>query len=181
LYGLLSYGLFCSAGAAPIGRTPTGDRSDASLSPDPSGQFAANGGSLVFDSGRGVAVLYGGLASNISIPPPASDTWEWDGTDWTAVTTAGPRYRQGACFDSLRNRVVMFGGATTQLLTPPSNATWEYDGAAWVQVTTTGNPGPRERPAMCFFPRIAKMRRCCVSIRRSTPSVPRCRTRSSRP
>lgn len=116
----------------------------------PSGRFGAQ---LVYDTTRGVAVLYGGLASAISIPPPTSDTWEWDGTTWTLATpaaNAGPRYRYAACYDPIRGRVVMYGGATTQLLSPPSNQTWEYQGTTWSQVNTLGNPGPRDRAAMCF-------------------------------
>ena len=112
------------------------------------------GHQLVYDYARGVAVLYGGLASNISIPPPASDTWEWNGTTWTQASptaNAGPRYRYGACYDVLRSRVVMYGGATSQLLLPPNNQTWEYDGTTWQQITTVGNPGGRDRPSMCFF------------------------------
>jgi hypothetical protein len=116
----------------------------------PTGRFGAQ---LVYDSARNVAVLYGGLASNISIPPPTSETWEWNGVTWNQATpaaNAGPRYRYGACFDSARGRVVMYGGQSTQLLGPPNNQTWEYDGTTWAQIPTTGNPGPRERPAMCY-------------------------------
>lgn len=122
----------------------------------PSGRAGAH---LVYDSFRGVAVLYGGLASNISIPPPTNETWEWDGTTWSQATptaSAGNRYQYGACFDALRGRVVMYGGKSTQLLGIPNNETWEYDGATWAQITTTGNPGPRERPAMCFHAGIAQ-------------------------
>jgi hypothetical protein len=154
-------GLVLFGGSAPLidNQTWVYDGSNWTQLTPATSPTARMGGSLVHDTARGVAVLYGGLASNISIPPPASDTWEWDGANWTAITTAGSagaRYRQGACFDSLRNKVVIYGGATSQLLIPPSNATWEYDGVAWAQVTTTGNPGPRERPAMCFFPSLGK-------------------------
>lgn len=117
------------------------------------------GHQLVYDSSRGVAVLYGGLASNISIPPPASDTWEWNGSTWTLAAptaNAGPRYRYGACFDSIRGRVVMYGGATSQLLMPPNAQTWEYNGTTWQQIATVGNPGGRDRPAMCFFAAIGR-------------------------
>ncbi len=120
---------------------------------------ARSGAQLVHDSNRGVAVLYGGLASNISIPPPTNQTWEWNGATWAQVTPAanpGNRYLYGACYDSVRSRVVMYGGATTQLISVPNSQTWEYDGTTWVQVTTTGNPGPRERPAMCFHQGLGK-------------------------
>ena len=114
---------------------------------------------LIYDSARGVAVMYGGLATPISIPPPTSETWEWDGVNWTQVsvpTNAGPRYKYGACYDSARSRVVMYGGANTQLLGVPINQTWEYDGVTWSSVATSGNPGPRERPSMCYYTGIGK-------------------------
>ena len=117
------------------------------------------GAQMVFDATRGVAVLYGGLASNVTVPPPNSDTWEFDGTNWTqALPTAnpGPRYQYGACFDALRSRVVLFGGNSSQLAGTPNSQTWEYDGTTWTLIATTGNPGPRSRPAMCYHPGLGK-------------------------
>ncbi len=148
-------------GAAPFlnGQTWTYDGVSWSLLTPTLSPSARFGHQLVFDSARSVAVLYGGLASAISIPPPNSDTWEWDGTDWIAVATvanAGPRYQYGACFDSFRNRTVIYGGASTQLLSPPNSQTWEYQGTTWTLITTVGNPGPRNRPAMCFHPGLGK-------------------------
>ena len=120
---------------------------------------ARSGAQMVYDPLRGVAVLYGGLASMISISPPNSQTWEWNGTTWTLATPtahAGNRMNYGLCYDSVRGRVVMYGGATTQLITTPNNQTWEYEGTTWTLTTTTGNPGPRERPAMCFHDGLGK-------------------------
>jgi len=116
----------------------------------PSGRFGAQ---LVHDSARNVAVLYGGLTSNLSMLPASYETWEWNGVTWalaTSVANAGPRYRYGACFDSLRGRVVMYGGQSTQAAGTLNSQTWEYDGTTWTEVATIGNPGRRDRPAMCF-------------------------------
>jgi hypothetical protein len=147
--------LLLFGGAAPglSSETWTYDGSNwALLSPatSPSGR---SGAQLVHDAARGVTVLYGGLASPISIPPPTSETWEFDGLTWTQATpaaNAGPRYLYGACYDGGRSRVVMYGGASTQLVSVPNSQTWEYDGLTWTQIATTGNPGPRNRPAMCY-------------------------------
>jgi hypothetical protein len=106
-----------------------------------------------------VAVLYGGLASNVSTPPPNNDTWEFDGVTWTQAAptaNAGPRYQYGACFDTVRARMVLFGGNTSQLAGTPNSQTWEYDGTTWTLISTVGNPGPRNRPAMCFHPVLGK-------------------------
>lgn len=160
-YVPLNGGLVLFGGGTPLNNNQTWvyDGSDwTQLAPatSPTGRFGAE---LVYDAARARAVLYGGLATPISVPPPTSETWEWDGTNWTLATpttNAGPRYRYSACYDSARGRVVMFGGATSQQLMPPSNQTWEYTGTTWTQITTTGNPGGRDRAAMCFHQGISK-------------------------
>ncbi|MBL8730109.1 MAG: hypothetical protein JNM25_16925 [Planctomycetes bacterium] len=122
----------------------------------PTARFGAQ---MVYDPVRAVAVLYGGLAANTSTPPPNSDTWEFDGVTWAQAApaaNAGPRYQYGACFDTLRSRMVLFGGNMSQLAGSPNSQTWEYSGATWTLVTTVGNPGPRNRPAMCFHPVLGK-------------------------
>lgn len=147
--------MFGGSGSAPLINNQTWvyngiDWTQLAPAASPTARFGAQ---LVYDAARGVAVLYGGLASAISIPPPTSETWEWNGVTWTQATpaaNAGPRYRYAACYDSLRSRVVIYGGATTQLLTVPNNQTWEYQGTTWSLATTNGNPGPRDRAAMCF-------------------------------
>jgi hypothetical protein len=108
--------------------------------------------SLVHDPVRGRFVLYGGWTSALSIGTASNQTWEFDGTAWTQATppTSPPGlWKHGACFDLVRNRVVVYGGARNGFPIAES-ATWEYDGATWAQVATATNPGPRERPAMCF-------------------------------
>jgi len=114
----------------------------AQLAPATSPQ-ARWGAQMVHDIARSVTVLYGGLATNISIGAPNNDTWEFDGATWTQAApaaNAGNRYWYGACYDSVRSRMVIYGGNTSQLLGSQSNQTWEYDGTTWVQRTTTGNP-----------------------------------------
>ncbi|MBX3464875.1 MAG: hypothetical protein KF830_17035 [Planctomycetes bacterium] len=150
-----SAGLILFGGSAPLvsNQTWAYDGTAWTLLAPAAAPTARFGAQLVHDVARGVMVLYGGLATNISVPPPNSDTWEWDGVTWTQAAptaNAGPRYQYGACYDLVRQRTVIYGGATSQLLIPPSNQTWEYDGVTWTQVTTTGNPGPRNRPAMCY-------------------------------
>lgn len=148
--GLVLFGGVSPALSNQTWRYDGADWTQLSPALSPSARFGAE---LVYDLNRGVAVLYGGLASPISIPPPNNDTWEWDGTNWSPVTTAtnpGPRYLYGACFDVLRGKTVIYGGSSSQLLGSQTNQTWEFDGTNWTQVMTTSNPGPLERPAMCF-------------------------------
>jgi hypothetical protein len=92
---------------------------------------------MVYDSVREVIVMFGGR--NIV---PFDDTWEFDGTSWSLVTTANSppaRFWHSMVFDSNRQRIVLFGGGD------PDNAiylndTWEYDGTDWQQITTSHSP-----------------------------------------
>lgn len=67
---------------------------------------------------------------------------------WQQVATAGPGPRRvpSIAYDSVRNRLVLFGGAG------PSGYlgdTWEWDGSTWSLRATTG-PGPRNGPALAY-------------------------------
>jgi len=73
-----------------------------------------------------------------------NDTWEFDGSSWSLVTTANPppaRFWHSMIYDSNRQRIVLFGGGD------PDNAiylndTWDYDGSDWTPVTTPVSPPP---------------------------------------
>ena len=60
------------------------------------------------------AALFGGLASAAAAAKPTvfGNTWEWDGAHWTQRQDIGPGARWGhaMAFDSIRRRVVIFGG-----------------------------------------------------------------------
>ena len=108
---------------------------------------------LVYDTNRGVFVSYGSLNTSIFGGASVDQTWEFNGTTWTQVTpttTPGGLGGYGACFDSLRNKLVLYGGLPDNFFPIDSNQTWEYDGTNWALITTTGSPGPLENPAMCF-------------------------------
>jgi len=150
--------LFGGAGVTPFALrndTWTHNGTDWTLatpSTSPTGRFGA---SMVFDPTRNVSVLFGGIASLISIGLPSNQTWEWNGTDWTQATpTTSPagRAHYGLAYDLARQKVVMFGGSTNPGLLMTSNQTWEYDGLTWVQVAMTSaqNPGPRQYPGMTY-------------------------------
>jgi hypothetical protein len=81
-----------------------------------------------------------------------ADTWEWDGENWTQVEDAGPaaRFSFAVASDTIRNRVVLFGGAIIALDGPQAlDDTWEWDGAAWTQQEETG-PFARSGHQMTF-------------------------------
>ncbi|MFN7972298.1 MAG: PKD domain-containing protein [Acidobacteriota bacterium] len=109
---------------------------------------------MVYDSARGRAVLFGGLAA---------DTWEYDGAQWLAGPAAPSglvgRYYEALAYDSRRGRTVMFGGgiqhSTFRTL---MNDTWEYDGTQWLP----GPPAPagltaRAQAGVAFDPNISRV------------------------
>lgn len=94
---------------------------------------------MVFDSARGVIVLFGRYC----------ETWERDGLTWTLRSTTGPSPRSGhgLAYDSARGVTVLFGGLRTG---PPILAlrdTWEWDGSTW---TLRGTTGPTYRSALAM-------------------------------
>ena len=84
------------------------------------------------DPGRNRLVLFGGHDGSYS-----GKTWEWNGSSWSMVcdTSAGcdgpsPRTRHGLVWDTVRERVVMFGGALGGMFNFDDEV-WEWDGTKW--------------------------------------------------
>ena len=105
---------------------------------------------MVFDSFRNKTVLFGTLDSG------DAQTWEYDGSAWTHVTTAGTtggsRANPTMVYDSDRHRIVMFGGTLLSGADPIVNDTWEYDGSTWTQIVTANSPPPRIHSAISYDP-----------------------------
>jgi len=68
---------------------------------------------------------------------------------WTQRSNYGPSPRAGSalCFDSHRNRTVLFGGSS--LTNGLHGDTWEWDGSFWIQLADTG-PFARALSAMVY-------------------------------
>lgn len=102
----------------------------------------------VFDAARGNVLLFGGLGANY-----LSDTWAFDGAQWTRLATGGPTGRRSHAmsYDPRRGAVILFGGfgyrgsARVEL-----DDTWEWNGTAWSQVVPTLRPTARVDHAMAF-------------------------------
>lgn len=112
--------------------------------------------SMTEDAGRQRVVLFGGSFAQ-AYSNHAFDTWEWDGVRWLEQRPAvSPPPRGGAAmaYDSVRNRVMLFGGtigstSPTQVL----NDMWEWDGQTWREVLPTGPWSPvRAQHAMASDP-----------------------------
>lgn len=96
--------------------------------------FARSGHVLVYDAAHNYVLVFGGVGAQ-----PRSDTWSWDGSDWTPRATSGPPARAGhaAVYDTVRGRPLLAGN--------PANAaetqTWYWDGQFWQQQLIDGPPG----------------------------------------
>lgn len=125
---------------------------------DTNGPAARRNHAMVYDSRRGVSVLFGGLVdARTSADVRPGDTWEYNGTSWLRRDLAnGPRGRSdfGLAFDVHRGRVVLFGGTTNDAFgtSAPSGETWEYDGANWSQRFPADAPAPRFGQALFYDP-----------------------------
>lgn len=99
------------------------------------------------DPVRGRIVLFGGRGGS-----DLNDTWEWDGTSWSELTTASapsPREGMRMAFDPVKRTVLLFGGLDGAL--QGLSDTWSWDGSAWTQLDVSG-PTPRGHHAMAGDP-----------------------------
>jgi hypothetical protein len=125
-------------------RSP-GANADA-LSPAPS---ARNQSNAVYDSRRHRVVLFGGSSS---LSCTLNEVWalSFDGTpQWTHLAPLGappaPRGAAGAVYDSLGDRMLVFGGSAGCQFNP-QNDVWElsFSDLTWRQLQTSGvPPAPR--------------------------------------
>ena len=120
----------------------------ATTGPEPRGLCG-----MAYDSARGKVVLFGGIDSG----PAFGDTWEWDGAEWTRVAAEGvetpaARVVTTMVYDSVRGRVVLYGGhiGPSQPDIPGFEDTWEWDGTRWTEIPTSNGPGPHILGMMAF-------------------------------
>lgn len=110
--------------------------------PSPRGEFG-----FAFDSNQDIAVLFGG-ASGLNFAAVNGQTWTWNGTAWTFADSTGmpPRCDNAMAYDSVRDRVVSFGGYNGTYL----GDTWKRVAGTWTQITGATPPTPRADSFMAF-------------------------------
>ncbi len=141
----LSFVLGAAAAAAP-GVLAQADWTQLTPAVAPSARAGAIGvsdGSNIF--------LFGGKPTSTT---EVDDLWRFDGATWTNITPAsGPmppaRDWYGCVYDTVRGRLVLFGGRSTALAADLGD-TWEFDGTSWTLMTPAHSPSPRRWTAMCF-------------------------------
>jgi hypothetical protein len=113
--------------------------------------FVSSGGTWVLDGGDWRRLTGGGTTGReyAVVDDPArgvlvevgsnGDTWTWDGSAWTAQNPPvmpSPRTGAAIAFDSVRQKVVLFGGFAGNPYQPGTalTDTWEWDGTTWKKV-----------------------------------------------
>jgi len=109
---------------------------------------ARSGTALVFDSDRGVAVMFGGNNGATAI----GDTWELD-TDWrprTGGTAPSARAHHAMAYDPVRKRTILFGGTDFGRVL---GDLWSWDGTAWTELRPPGRvPVARSNATLTWNP-----------------------------
>ncbi len=103
--------------------------------PEPRNAFA-----MAYNRLHGQSLIVGGSGYELM-----SDTWGWDGHEWTFFSEGRPtpRYSHVMAYDTARETAVLFGGFDT-------GDTWERGpSGVWTQVATTG-PSARGATAMVY-------------------------------
>lgn len=147
-----------TGGFSPSGETWAYDGttwSQPSVSGAPGGRAGAE---MVYADALGQYVMYGGLNTSFFGGASLDQTWLFEPISgaWTQPAivgaTPGGTGLFGISYDAVTGRVVIYGGLPNNFFPIDSDQTWEFDGTAWTQyaVAPATNPGPLERPAMCF-------------------------------
>ena len=105
---------------------------------------------MAYDPAGGDVILYGGLVIGSEGLTTLSDTWSWDGAQWTELRpTVSPPGLSGAllAYDPSTQRLVLTGGDTARPGGPleETDGTWTWDGSTWA--SPAGGHPPGGRPA----------------------------------
>jgi hypothetical protein len=139
-----------STGVAVCACDPVGWVQVCGPGTDCAGPPARSSTAMVYDASHRRTVLVGG-----SSPAAFGDTWEWDGATWTQVCGAGTAWTCGQAarpglaltYDSLRERVVQFGGSAGGSRTAEL---YEWDGFEWRLLCGHGTCGTGVTPEPQF-------------------------------
>jgi hypothetical protein len=105
---------------------------------------------MVYDSRRGVTILYGGNDSGNIL----GDTWEFDSLTWRQIVPQNPPLPldlHAMSYDLVTRKTVMFGGVAGIVNNPASAITYEYDGSDWHEVSlNSGYPEGRYDHKMVY-------------------------------
>lgn len=93
---------------------------------------------MAYDGSRGKVVLHGGSRTGAVV---LDDTLEWDGSDWTPLTSGPVRTGHAMAYDPLFSRVVLFGGSPDGSGAGETNEMWTLADEEW-SLIDDGVDGP---------------------------------------
>ncbi|MEZ0335725.1 MAG: hypothetical protein ACAI18_17155 [Gemmatimonadales bacterium] len=110
---------------------------------------------IAHDPGRRRTVLFGGRYEVDGKTVRLGDTWEWDGSQWTRMSSSGPSPRSGAAmaYHPGLQAVVLFGGSGG-----PLGDTWSWNGREWTLLPVPTAPG-RFNTVMAWDPSTKRLAR----------------------
>ena len=105
-----------------------------------------NEGTMAYQRHNERVLAVGGVCTTET--PTVDETWEWDGSTWTKLTTNGTTRYVGAAsaYDTTRGRFVRFGG-TAAFSASPDSSTHVYRDLEWAFARVDSSPSPRSLPA----------------------------------
>lgn len=120
------------------------------LASPPTTPPARAGQVMATDLSAGLVVMFGGYAGASYL----SDTWLFDGSDWSQLVGSGPqaRMRGAMAFDESRNSLILYGGINGTGTSNWLAGTWELLGGVWSQRPSTLFPPRRFGHAMAYDP-----------------------------
>jgi hypothetical protein len=110
---------------------------------------------MIYDEARHVVLMYGGRDTSGGDSCGggllcSSDTWTWNGADWTELhpQTHPPSFMPKVSNDAPNTRVLLYA------INGNVPETWNWDGASWtLKVSGSSNPQPnRAEPVMTYDP-----------------------------
>ena len=118
------------------------------VSPSPRAEHA-----MAYDSRSDRIILFGGGTADY--PYFSDETWSYDvdTNTWTNLSSfAAPAARiyHAIAFDVLSDRVVLFGGFSTELRATNDTWAYEYNTNTWTNLSPTVSPYPRTDHAMAY-------------------------------
>ena len=106
-----------------------------------------NEGNLIYQAHNQRLLAVGGVCT--ATTPLSEEAWEYDGTNWTKLTTNSIQRISGAAamYDTLNQQLVRYGGASSfgQL---SESYTSTFRDAEWKVPSVTATPSPRSLPAV---------------------------------
>ena len=154
---ILLFGGSTTKSTPPLNDTWSWDGNDwTQLSPATS-PTAVTGHGMAYDPARDRVVLFGGSTVPAGQVNYSSETWEWDGTDWTQMnpaTVPPARDWTAMVYDPNVGGVLMFAGRDSNNKPAgsyvPYDDTWVWNGVDWTQLSPATVPATRHGHQMAF-------------------------------